>query len=284
MQCKCTNRTRPVFNSTLLQSACDSYSTQRGANQSVVTYSFFGAVGSPYFRGIALNAKLIPEKYPGWLMRVYHNMNISNSSVTDVLCPLWCQFHHLDFCQAGNLPPPLRSQSNIDPRVWRFNVLGDPLVSRFMSRDLDSLITDREVAAVNEWLKSGKKWHFMHDHPYHIAAILAGMWGGLNRNLTQMSQLRQSLLTIGRPPVYPYEDQTMLRDVIIPVAEKDGDYVNHDSYLCQMLEVKNFQPWPVKRKSVYEFVGSAILRHNKSLPTTCPVKCRPKNHRDWYYC
>ena len=34
-------------------------------------------------------------------------------------------------------------------------------------RDLDSLPTRREVAAVEEWLQSGKKLHAMRDNPYH---------------------------------------------------------------------------------------------------------------------
>ena len=37
----------------------------------------------------------------------------------------------------------------------------------FFFRDLDSLPTRREVAAVEEWLQSGKTLHAMRDNPYH---------------------------------------------------------------------------------------------------------------------
>ena len=38
---------------------------------------------------------------------------------------------------------------------------------KFDSRDLDSLPTKREAAAVEEWLQSGKRLHAMRDNPYH---------------------------------------------------------------------------------------------------------------------
>ena len=63
------------------------------------------------------------------------------------------------------------------PRNWRFLPTIDAQVSHFMSRDLDSLISKREVAAVEEWLQTRKSFHIMRDHPQHLAEIMAGMWG-----------------------------------------------------------------------------------------------------------
>ena len=45
-----------------------------------------------------------------------------------------------------------------------------------MSRDLDSLASDREVAAVTEWLRSSRSFHVMRDHPQHGTEILGGTW------------------------------------------------------------------------------------------------------------
>jgi hypothetical protein len=39
---------------------------------------------------------------------------------------------------------------------WRFLPMLDPQVSHMVSRDLDSLINEREAAAVQEWLASDK--------------------------------------------------------------------------------------------------------------------------------
>ena len=60
---------------------------------------------------------------------------------------------------------------------WRFFPTLDPQVEYFVSRDLDSMFSDREEAAVNAWLKSGKAHHMMRDHPQHSINILGSGWG-----------------------------------------------------------------------------------------------------------
>jgi hypothetical protein len=37
--------------------------------------------------------------------------------------------------------------------------------------------SEREVAAVEDWLNSSLPFHAMRDHPAHGTAILGGMWG-----------------------------------------------------------------------------------------------------------
>ena len=47
----------------------------------------------------------------------------------------------------------------------------------FVSRDLDSLFSLREQAAVEEWIESNKVLHIMRDHPAQNEVILGGLWG-----------------------------------------------------------------------------------------------------------
>ena len=63
--------------------------------------------------------------------------------------------------------------------LWRFIPVLDPSVSVMVSRDLDSRITYREQAAVEEWLESGLAFHVMRDNPHHDTEILGGMWGAM---------------------------------------------------------------------------------------------------------
>lgn len=54
--------------------------------------------------------------------------------------------------------------------------LFDELVDVMMSRDSDSHIIDRELAAVQEWVDSKEHtFHIMRDHPYHCIDILGGI-------------------------------------------------------------------------------------------------------------
>ena len=50
-------------------------------------------------------------------------------------------------------------------------------VDLYVSRDLDSRLNERELAAVQEWLDSSKEFHFMRDHPQHDTTILGCGWG-----------------------------------------------------------------------------------------------------------
>ena len=65
-------------------------------------------------------------------------------------------------CNASQLPgKPVRNASDIKPENWRFFSTVDPQVSVFLSRDLDSRISAREVAAVTEWLQSGEEIRYV---------------------------------------------------------------------------------------------------------------------------
>ena len=75
---------------------------------------------------------------------------------------------HCLFCFAAQYP---KLQNSVG-QVWRFAPMADPLVSEFHSRDLDSIVSQREVAAVNEWLADKTKtFHIMRDHRQHGSAI-----------------------------------------------------------------------------------------------------------------
>ena len=55
--------------------------------------------------------------------------------------------------------------------------MADPLVIEWHSRDLGSLITEREVSAVAEWLSTDKRYHVMRDHPTHSETIQGCCFG-----------------------------------------------------------------------------------------------------------
>ena len=51
-------------------------------------------------------------------------------------------------------------------------------VDLFLSRDLDSRISPREVSAVTEFLSDPRaNFHVMRDHPAHVTYIMGGLWG-----------------------------------------------------------------------------------------------------------
>lgn len=63
---------------------------------------------------------------------------------------------------------------------WRFLPLIDVTVDLFLSRDSDTQILPREVAAVNRWLQMNSTFHIIRDHPLHDSQILGGIIGGFS--------------------------------------------------------------------------------------------------------
>jgi len=62
---------------------------------------------------------------------------------------------------------------------WRFLVADDNSVDRYMIRDSDSRLNDREKHTVDEWIESGYSVHSIRDHPNHNRPLNGGMWGGV---------------------------------------------------------------------------------------------------------
>ncbi|XP_076046063.1 uncharacterized protein LOC143028183 isoform X2 [Oratosquilla oratoria] len=274
-------------------STCSDFATQRGGGQKVVSYSYYNP--KPFLDKKSLNfkrylepmytkTKNFSELYPGWVMRLYHNISDDDPSGTAYLCQIFCSNPMVDLCHVERLPV-LGNLTSLQPigRTWRFAVLGDPTVSIILSRDSDSLIHAREVDAVNEWLKSGKTFHTMHDHPHHGALILAGLWGCRNKDKELMTSIRNKLL-FSPPKYHKSYDQQLLGRILWPIMK--NDLLNHNSYGCLLPNQRGSRPFPTKREKLL-FVGDIVnhrSNHTAYLKVKCPVQCRPPDHQDWELC
>ncbi|KAK7067911.1 hypothetical protein SK128_027671 [Halocaridina rubra] len=161
------------------KSTCGDWATLRGPMQRVVSYTVHGHYPNDYYHGLEELIPRVATAYPGWNMRVYHHLDPKNETIKNWVCSLACNYSHLDFCDTEALPI-LGNISYAAGRVWRFSVMGDPLVTRYIVRDSDSPILQREIDAVNEWQAAGTCFHMMRDNIFHRSPIMAGMWGGCN--------------------------------------------------------------------------------------------------------
>ncbi|XP_047493441.1 uncharacterized protein LOC125042024 [Penaeus chinensis] len=270
------------------ESTCSNFSTQRGKNQRVLAYSYYTANGSSdYFRYLSQlhgTAKDVERLYPGWVMRIYHNITSTDVFGHSELCRLYCENDHVDLCHIHDLPRLGNlNKRGVVGRMWRFAVMGDPTVEIFLSRDADSWVLAREAAAVSEWLQSGRSFHVMHDHPVHKALMMAGLWGAINKNRTLMERMRDMMFNSPKVLDKAY-DQRLLLNIVWPVVKTD--VMNHDSYTCQHPSHVSARPFPTKRED-NKYCGWGLSKDNASkklAKKTCPVACRPKNHLDWIKC
>ncbi len=163
----------------------------------------------------------------GWIMRIYHNLTDTNF-YESILCPLRCQHAHVDLCDVQEINSENTGGSDgeierLNPRMWRFLVMLDPLVDYFLSRDLDSDIVPREIAAVRQWLDSSNyTFHIMRDHPSHGGFMLAGLWGAKNvKRRDLLRRLGMVLLWSGKDDRGYQTDQNRLDLIVWPFATFD---------------------------------------------------------------
>lgn len=196
----------------------------------IVSFSLYGD-NLKYTIGAIKNSYLMEKFYPDWQMRVYHNDSVPN--------------YVLEQLKENNV---VLVNTGVDEGVcnamWRFAPASEEGVECFISRDCDSRLFERDVAAVEEWLASDKKFHIIRDHPGgHAWEISAGMWGckgGFIENIQEkMKQYIQTSSWVTDRAV----DQRFLQEVIYPQAVTS--LFLHDEYFN------------------YEGIGTPIKRDRK---------------------
>ncbi len=191
----------------------------------VIAFSLWGT-NPRYLNGAMRNALLIPDMYPGWKARIYHDDSITPEAVDQL---------KRAGCQMVKMGAP---KNFFDGLFWRFLAACDPKVDRFLIRDIDSVVNVKERVAVDEWLASDKHFHLMRDFYSHTELILAGMWGGVGGIFPELNDL----LKLFKPKVRPTStyDQLFLRIVVWPTIKQS--LLAHDSVFTA-LGSKPFPPY-----------------------------------------
>jgi hypothetical protein len=219
----------------------------------LISFSLYGN-NPKYTIGAIKNSELREKFYPDWEMRVYHNDSVPN--------------YVLDELKGNNV---VLVNTGVDENVcnamWRFAPASEEGVEYFISRDCDSRLFERDVAAVEEWIASGKDFHIIRDHPGgHAWEISAGMWGakgGFIENIKEkMNQYIQTSSWVTDRAV----DQRFLQEIIYPQAVTS--LFVHDEYF-------NYEGigTPIKRDRKlddFAFIGEPFDENDNQL----------ENHRD----
>lgn len=137
-------------------------------SQNIISYVLWGE-NPRYLAPLFENLRIRSHLFPAWTVRVYIDRSVAEKV-------------RLRLQQAG-AQVVLREQpkGELPARklLWRFEVIADPGVSRFLVRDADSLLSVKERVAVDDWIRSRKYFHVMRDAHSHTDLVLAGLWGGV---------------------------------------------------------------------------------------------------------
>jgi hypothetical protein len=169
----------------------------------------------------------------------------------------------------------LLNTGDISGMFWRFLVAADSTVSRFLVRDADSRLNDREYFSVLEWMESGFSFHILRDHPAHDRPINGGMWGGTSGILQDISKA----ISLHSQNGYG-ADQDFLRSYVFEKIKLD--HLAHDSYSCERWP--NSVSFPSLRAGS-EHVGQVFDAHEMTRPvdnaaivnTASPHQCSDRN-------
>ncbi|XP_057368441.2 uncharacterized protein LOC130689516 [Daphnia carinata] len=265
------------------KSVCGHHADRRGPHQKVISYSFYGNLSSPVFASKYLKyfnetLQSVPTAYPGWVVRIYHNLTMDNDEGWKILENSIAFADHIDLCNATEVIKKL-NLADLFAMTWRWLPLLDEMVDMLMSRDSDTAIITREEDAVREWLASDRNFHLMRDHPHHCVTFLGCCWG------VKMIQYRpiivdaaQKMFHENHQHEYDY-DQKLLNRLFWPIAPTS--MIAHDSFCCE--KIPHSKPFPTERKDGL-FVGRRMYTTD-ILETPCPQKCRPTNTTsEWTYC
>ena len=213
--------------------------------KNVISYSLWGESPKYWegaYRNIEINNKLLPD----FKSRFYIDDKCAKSYIDRLK-----EYENVETIMVD-------TKNSWHGMFWRFYAICDTEVDIFLSRDTDSRIGNREIAALNEWIESDKDFHIMRDHPYHTVPILGGMWGCRNGILRNMDQLIENWAGHTHKKGFWREiqtagDQNFLGEVVYPLVVNNS--MEHSEFGLRY--GGEIQPFPTNRKD-YEFVGDVF--------------------------
>ncbi|AVJ25529.1 hypothetical protein CQ006_25885 [Pseudomonas cedrina] len=183
--------------------------------RNIIAFTLFGE--SPrYCESAIANVVVAKELFPHWRCRVY----------LDDTVPA-CIHRRLHSAGAQVIDMSGAAQDGVHPLMWRFLVVDDPEVDRYLIRDADSLLSEREQAAVEQWIATDYWFHHMRDYFTHTELILAGLWGGCRGGLMSLKPLMQAWLA-RQSDVTRFADQIFLRETVWSTLRQS--VLNHDDW------------------------------------------------------
>ena len=226
-----------------------------GQFRRIISMSLYGD-GKDYLVGAIENAILVQRDWPTWTLRVYHDDLVPDKTLRVL--------RDLDV----ELVP--RSGANADDHaglLLRYTVLQDPTVTRYLVRDADARLSQRDKHAVDEWIESGHWFHVVRDHPGHKTEIMGGVWGAVG-GFIKPAMLDEVMSS--KAEIHFNEDQLYMRRFVWPHVRHHA--LAHDSFFCGEANLRTaaWRPFPTRRLSPHDFIGNKYEQANEYVGMDVP--------------
>ncbi|NUU68782.1 tetratricopeptide repeat protein [Enterobacteriaceae bacterium BIT-l23] len=195
----------------------------RDPEKNIIAFSLYGRLPR-YCETLIKNVAVARELFPYWTCRIYLDDSVPSH--------VWQRLRQ----QQVQLVD-MSGEKTLFPTLWRFLVASDPQVTRFIIRDADSLLSEREQASVEAWIASPCYFHHMRDYFTHTELLLAGMWGGYTGIIPDIDALIRQFC-VQYEGNARFTDQYFLRSVLWATVR--NSILNHD----ELFNFHHAQPWP----------------------------------------
>ncbi len=200
----------------------------------IISFSLWGSK-MMYCHGAIQNARIAKNIYPDFVCRFYVDALVPMPILLQ-LEDLGCEIVHMN-CVGNNTG-----------MFWRFNAVNEADI--VLIRDADSRIGEREKKCVDEWLKSNKLFHSIHDHPFHDFTVMPGLMGFKKSDIDF-----NSLISSFSGGDYYGVDYNFFKSIYEKINK---DLLIHDSFLNKGQQI------PVKR-SCLDFCGKVYDENENTV-------------------
>lgn len=209
----------------------------------VISFSLYGTVPK-YCVGAVKNLELAVKLFPEFHCFFYVDSTVPVEVLNELKSHSRCKLISI-----GDNFIPLRMQ--------RFLAIDEPDVSIFLSRDVDSRLSERERFVIDDWLNRSEHFISIKDNPYYhnTHKMLAGMWGMKKSDKYGIKDkiqvwMRESGIKDSEDVTL---DQQFLSDVIYPEAKNDLAYYDNFN-----LNREPFASNIKYRRNGYRFIGEVF--------------------------
>jgi len=144
----------------------------------IISFSLWGN-DKKYLIGALENIKLQKQLFPKWTCRFYVHNEVPKEYKIKLM--------ETEGCEVVQKTGDLGSHMDKPGMFWRFEVLKDKDVERFIARDVDSRLSLRDRSCVLDWIASKKEFHIIRDHAMHGTRIMGGMWGATQNFINRIN-------------------------------------------------------------------------------------------------
>lgn len=186
----------------------------------IISFSLWGE-NPKYLVGAIENIDLQEQLFPDWKCRFYCHSHVDMKWINILHIKRKAEIVLVD-------EDPVIKRMDAPGMFWRFEVLKDKDVERFIVRDTDGRLTQREKNCILDWERSGKEFHIIRDHPQHSTKIMGGMWGATKQFIDRINydDLINSFNNLSYNNMYA-TDQEFLARIIYPLV-KDSACIHDD--------------------------------------------------------